>query len=95
MPSVWSTVRAQPMIRSGQGVNPVAIGVHLRALACFAVAFPCLLPARDCQFVDAGRGGPTGQGGPVASGGGGVERVDRRLADEEAEDLADRVSGQV
>ena len=25
----------------------------------------------------------------------GVERVDRRLADEEAEDLADRVSGQV
>ena len=30
-----------------------------------------------------------GQGGPVAGSGGGVERVYRRFADEEAEDLAE------
>jgi hypothetical protein len=36
-----------------------------------------------------------GSGRAGGDRGGGVERVDRRLADEEAEDLAERVSGQV
>jgi hypothetical protein len=73
----------------GQGVNPVAIGVHLRARRDLRFHFPAYCRHELANSLAEGSG-RTGGGGGFE-----VEGVYWWLADEEAEDPADRVSGHV
>jgi hypothetical protein len=61
------------MIRLDKGLIPLP-SVSICVLGVFCGSITCLLPAQDCQFVDASRG-PAGQGGPVAMAAAGSNRL--------------------